>query len=248
VAGNTKVGNRNSLLGRWQHIDYVTGFNLDRRLYDVLGCVPTVPGAVGAFRKSALMEVGGFSSDTLAEDTDVTIALGRLGWKILYAEDARGYTETPASMGGLWRQRYRWSFGTMQSVWKHRRALVRRGEGPIGKIGLPYLVLLQIALPLLAPLVDILALYGILFLNPVTVIAYWLAFNLLVLMQGAYAFHMDHERPWVLWMLPLQAVVYRQLMYLVVLQSVASALQGLRLRWQHVERSGDVEVATESPP
>jgi poly-beta-1,6 N-acetyl-D-glucosamine synthase len=247
VAGNTKVGNRNSLLGRWQHIDYVTGFNLDRRLYDVLGCMPTVPGAVGAFRKSALMEVGGFSTDTLAEDTDVTIALGRLDWKVVYAEDARGYTETPASMGGLWRQRYRWSFGTMQSVWKHRRALFRRGEGPIGRIGLPYLVLFQIALPLLAPLVDILALYGILFLNPVTVIAYWLAFNLLVLMQGAYAFHLDHERPWVLWALPLQAVVYRQLMYLVVLQSVASALQGLRLRWQHVERSGDVEVATESP-
>ena len=247
VAGNTKVGNRNSRLGRWQHIDYVTGFNLDRRLYDTLGCMPTVPGAVGAFRKSALMEVGGFSSDTLAEDTDVTIALGRIGWKVVYAEDARAYTETPASLGGLWRQRYRWSFGTMQSVWKHRRALFRRGEGAIGKIGLPYLLLFQVALPLLAPLVDIFALYGILFLNPVTVIAYWLAFNLLVLMQGAYAFHLDQERPWVLWALPLQAVVYRQLMYLVILQSVASALQGLRLRWQHVERSGDVEVATESP-
>ncbi len=247
VAGNTKVGNRNSLLGRWQQIDYVTGFNLDRRLYDVLGCMPTVPGAVGAFRKSALAEVGGFSSDTLAEDTDVTIALGRLGWKVVYAEDARGYTETPASVGGLWRQRYRWSFGTMQSVWKHRRTLFRRGEGPIGKIGLPYLILFQIALPLLAPLVDIFALYGILFLDPVPVIAYWLAFNLLVLVQGAYAFHLDHERPWVLWALPLQTIVYRQLMYLVVLQSVASALQGMRLRWQHVERSGDVEVATDSP-
>jgi cellulose synthase/poly-beta-1,6-N-acetylglucosamine synthase-like glycosyltransferase/peptidoglycan/xylan/chitin deacetylase (PgdA/CDA1 family) len=247
VAGNTKVGNRNSMLGRWQHIDYVTGFNLDRRLYDVLGCMPTVPGAVGAFRRSALTEVGGFSSDTLAEDTDVTIALGRLGWKVVYAERARGFTETPASLGGLWRQRYRWSFGTMQSVWKHRRALFRRGEGPIGKIGLPYLVLFQIAMPPLAPLVDIFALYGILFLNPVTVIAYWLAFNLLLLMQGAYAFHLDRERPWVLWALPLQSFVYRQLMYLIVLQSAASALQGLRLRWQHVERSGDIEVATESP-
>jgi cellulose synthase/poly-beta-1,6-N-acetylglucosamine synthase-like glycosyltransferase/peptidoglycan/xylan/chitin deacetylase (PgdA/CDA1 family) len=247
VAGNTKVGNRNSVLGRFQHIDYVTGFNLDRRLYDVLGCMPTVPGAVGAFRKSALMEVGGFSSDTLAEDTDVTIALGRLGWKVVYAEGARGFTETPGSLGGLWRQRYRWSFGTMQSVWKHRRALFRRGEGQIGRIGLPYLVLFQIAMPLLAPLVDILALYGILFLDPVTVIACWLGFNLLVLMQGAYAFHLDHERPWVLWVLPLQSLVYRQLMYLVVLQSAASAVHGLRLRWQHVERSGDVEVATESP-
>ena len=246
VAGNTKVGNRRSLLGLWQHLDYVTGFNLDRRLYDVLGCMPTVPGAVGAFRKSALLEFGGFSSDTLAEDTDVTIALGRRGWKVVYAEDARGFTETPASLGGLWRQRYRWSFGTMQSVWKHRRALLRRREGPIGRIGLPYLILFQIALPLLAPLIDIFALYGILFLDPVPVLAYWLGFNLLVLLQGAYAFHLDRERPWPLIALPLQTFVYRQLMYLVVLQSVASAVQGLRLRWQHVERSGDVEVATQT--
>ncbi|HEX6586053.1 MAG TPA: bifunctional polysaccharide deacetylase/glycosyltransferase family 2 protein [Solirubrobacterales bacterium] len=244
VAGNTKVGNRRSLLGRWQHIDYVTGFNLDRRLYDVLGCMPTVPGAVGAFRKRALLEVGGFSSDTLAEDTDVTIALRRRAWTVLYAEDARAFTETPASLGALWRQRYRWSFGTMQSVWKHRRSLFRHDMGPIGTIGLPYLILFQIALPLLAPLIDVFALYGVLFLDPVPVIGYWLAFNLLVLAQGAYAFHLDKERVTALWAMPLQMVVYRQLMYLVVIQSIASAVQGLRLRWQHVERSGDVEVAT----
>jgi cellulose synthase/poly-beta-1,6-N-acetylglucosamine synthase-like glycosyltransferase len=248
VAGNTKVGNRRTLLGLWQHIDYVTGFNLDRRLYDVLGCMPTVPGAVGAFRRSALHEVGGFSSDTLAEDTDVTIALGRAGWKVVYAETARAFTETPGSWGGLWRQRYRWSFGTMQSVWKHRRAFLRRSEGPIGRIGLPYLVLFQIALPLLAPLIDIFALYGILFLDPLPVLGYWLAFNLLVLGQAAYAFRLDRERARMLWALPLQTFVYRQLMYLVVLQSVASALQGLRLRWQHVERSGDVDIPTQPQP
>ena len=244
VSGNTKVGNRRSLLGRWQHIDYVTGFNLDRRLLDVLGCMPTVPGAIGAFRRRALVEVGGISSETLAEDTDVTIALSRRGWKVVYAEKARGFTETPGTLSGLWRQRYRWSFGTMQSVWKHRGAVLRRSNGPIGMIGLPYLILFQIALPVLAPLIDIFALYGILFLDPLVVVAFWLAFNLLMLAQGAYAFHLDGERPSVLWALPLQTFVYRQLMYLVVMQSVASAVQGLRLRWQHIERSGDVEVAT----
>jgi cellulose synthase/poly-beta-1,6-N-acetylglucosamine synthase-like glycosyltransferase/peptidoglycan/xylan/chitin deacetylase (PgdA/CDA1 family) len=243
VAGNTKVGNRRSLLGRWQHIDYVMGFNLDRRLLDVLGCMPTVPGAIGAFRRSALLEVGGFSSDTLAEDTDVTIALSRLGWKVVYAERARGFTEVPGSLSGLWRQRYRWSFGTMQSVWKHKGALLRRSDGPIGMVGLPYLILFQIALPTLAPLIDLFALYGILFLDPLAVLTFWVAFNVLVLAQAMYAFHLDRESPRVLWALPLQAFVYRQLMYLVVLQSVASAVQGLRLRWQHIERSGDVEVA-----
>jgi cellulose synthase/poly-beta-1,6-N-acetylglucosamine synthase-like glycosyltransferase/peptidoglycan/xylan/chitin deacetylase (PgdA/CDA1 family) len=246
VAGNTKVGNRRRLLGLWQHIDYVTGFNLDRRLYDVLGCMPTVPGAIGAFRRSALAELGGFSSDTLAEDTDVTIALGRRGWKVVYAQGARAFTETPGTWSGLWRQRYRWSFGTMQSVWKHRRAFLRRSEGPIGRIGLPYLVLFSIALPLLAPLIDVFALYGVLFLDPIPVLAYWVGFNLVMLAQGAYAFHLDRENPRVLWALPLQTFVYRQLMYLVVLQSIASAVQGLRLRWQHVERSGDIEVATQT--
>jgi hypothetical protein len=93
-------------------------------------------------------------------------------------------------------------------------------------------------------LIDIFALYGILFLDPVVVIGFWLVFNLLMLAEGAYAFHLDGEKPWVLWALPLQTFVYRQLMYLVVIQSVASAVQGLRLRWQHIERSGDVEVAT----
>jgi poly-beta-1,6 N-acetyl-D-glucosamine synthase len=245
VAGNTKVGNRRGLLGRWQHIEYVTGFNLDRRLLDVLGCMPTVPGALGAFRKDALIEVGGFSSDTLAEDTDVTIALSRRGRRVVYEENARAFTETPATWSGLWRQRYRWSFGTMQSVWKHRDALLRRRDGPIGMIGLPYLILFQITLPLLGPLIDVFALYSILFFNP-TLIAFWVGFNLLNLAQGAYAFHLDRENPRVLWALPLQALVYRQLMYLVVLQSVASAVQGMRLRWQHIERSGDIEVATQA--
>jgi cellulose synthase/poly-beta-1,6-N-acetylglucosamine synthase-like glycosyltransferase/peptidoglycan/xylan/chitin deacetylase (PgdA/CDA1 family) len=246
VAGNAKVGNRGGILGRWQHIDYVTGFNLDRRLYDVMNCMPTVPGAVGAFRREALDDIGGFSPDTLAEDTDATIALGRLGWKVVYAEDARGFTEVPNKLGGLWRQRYRWSFGTMQSVWKHRSALIGRKQGRsrIGRLGLPYLIAFQILLPLLAPLVDLFALYGLLFLDPIPVLAYWGGFNLLMLAMAVYAFRLDGESLKPLWALPFQQFVYRQLMYLVVIQSIASAFQGIRLRWSHVERSGDVEVTT----
>jgi cellulose synthase/poly-beta-1,6-N-acetylglucosamine synthase-like glycosyltransferase len=244
VAGNTKVGNRRGLLGIWQHIDYVTGFNLDRRLYDVLRCMPTVPGAVGAFRRRAIDGPGGFLSDTLAEDTDLTIAIGRAGWKVLYVEDARGWTETPATLSGLWRQRYRWSYGTMQAVWKHRSALWRREPGKVGRRGLPYLILFQIALPFLAPLIDVCALYGIVFLNPLPIIAYWLGFNLVQLLLGAYAFRLDGERLRPLWAMPLQQFVYRQLMYLVVAQATISAVRGVRLRWQHIERTGEIEVAS----
>lgn len=244
VSGNTKVGNRKGLLGRWQHIDYVMGFNLDRRLYDVLQCMPTVPGAIGAFRRSALQQVGLFSAATLAEDTDVTIALGRAGWRVVYVEDARAFTEAPATLSSLWRQRYRWSYGTMQAVWKHKGALVRRDQGRVGRIGIPYLLLFQVALPLLAPLIDVFTIYGLLFLDPVPVLAYWLGFNALAVGLAAYAFRLDDESLRPLWAMPLQQVVYRQLMYLVVIQSVISALRGLRLRWQHVERTGEVELVS----
>lgn len=244
AAGNTKVGNRRGLLGRWQHIDYVTGFNLDRRLYDVLRCMPTVPGAVGAFRREAIDAAGGFSSSTLAEDTDLTIAIGRAGWRVVYVEDARGWTETPATLAGLWRQRYRWSYGTMQAVWKHRAALWRREPGKVGRRGLPYLLLFQIALPMLAPLMDAFALYGVIFLDPLPVLAYWLGFNTLQLALAAYAFRLDGESLRVLWAMPLQQLVYRQLMYLVVVQSAISAARGVRLRWQHVERTGEIELAS----
>jgi cellulose synthase/poly-beta-1,6-N-acetylglucosamine synthase-like glycosyltransferase len=242
VSGNTKVGNRRRLLGRWQHIEYVMGFNLDRRLFDVLRCMPTVPGAVGAFRRRALTDVGGVSGATLAEDTDLTLSIGRAGWRVVYAEDARAWTEAPATLRLLWRQRYRWCYGTLQAVWKHRAALWRPGEGRIGRRGLPYLVLFQIALPLLAPLIDLFSVYGLLFLNPVGVAGFWAVFTSLQLMLGWYAFRLDRESPWVLWAMPLQQLVYRQLMYLVVVESVLTALRGTRLHWRPIARSGEIEV------
>ena len=244
VSGNTKVGNRKGLLGRWQHIEYVMGFNLDRRLYDVLQCMPTVPGAIGAFRRQALDEVGGVSGETLAEDTDLTIAIGRAGWRVVFVEDARAWTEAPATLGQLWRQRYRWSYGTLQAVWKHKAALWRRGdEGRLGRRGLPYLILFQIALPLFAPLVDVFSLYGFVFLDPLAIVGFWLVFTSLQLFLGWYAFLLDRESPRVLWTMPLQQLVYRQVMYLVVVESVLSALRGARLRWRPMARSGEIEVA-----
>ncbi len=243
VSGNTKVGNRRRLLGRWQHIEYVMGFNLDRRLYDVLQCMPTVPGAVGAFRRRALDDIGGISAATLAEDTDTTLAIGRAGWRVVYAEEARAWTEAPSSLRELWRQRFRWCYGTLQAVWKHRAALWRPGEERIGRRGLPYLVLFQIVLPLLAPLIDLFSIYGLIFLDAREVLAFWLTFNALQLGLGWYAFRLDRESPRGLWAMPLQQFVYRQVMYLVVIESILSALNGTRMQWRSIPRSGEVEVA-----
>ncbi|MEU5386202.1 bifunctional polysaccharide deacetylase/glycosyltransferase family 2 protein [Kitasatospora cineracea] len=243
VSGNAKVINRGGLLGRWQHIEYVVGFNLDRRFFDLAQCMPTVPGAVGAFRRSALLRLGGVAEETLAEDTDLTMALCRAGWRVVYEERAIAWTEAPASLSALWRQRYRWCYGTLQAMWKHRRALAQHGQaGKLGRRGLLYLLVFQVLLPLLAPAVDVFAVYGLLFLDPVRIAAVWLGFLVLQVLSACYAFRLDGERLGPLWTLPLQQVVYRQLMYLVVIQSVWTALAGNRLRWQRMQRYGSLQA------
>jgi len=244
ASGNAKVGNRRGLLGRWQHIEYVVGFNLDRRMFDLLRCMPTVPGAVGAFRRRAVESVGGVSDATLAEDTDLTMALCRAGWRVVYVPQARAWTEAPASLGQLWRQRYRWCYGTLQSIWKHRRAVVERGAaGHLGRRGLPYLLMFQVALPVLAPVIDVAALFSLFTSDARTIGLTWLAFLAVQFAGAGYAFVLDGERLRTLWALPVQQVVYRQLMYLVVIQSLASAAYGVRLRWHKLHRTGQMEAA-----
>ena len=172
----------------------------------------------------------------------MTLAIGRLGLDVVYAEDARAWTETPATLGALWRQRYRWSYGTLQSIWKHRAAIWSHDGGALGRFGLPYLLLFQVLLPLLAPVIDVFALYGLLFLDPVLVAAYWGGFTLVQVGLAVYSFRLDGERLGPVWSLPLQQVVYRQLMYMVVIQSIVSASLGTRLRWQKLHRTGQSAV------
>ncbi|HWM37849.1 MAG TPA: glycosyltransferase, partial [Streptomyces sp.] len=247
VAGNAKVGNRQKLIGAWQHIEYVMGFNLDRRMYDVLRCMPTIPGAVGAFRRTALWRVGGMSDDTLAEDTDVTMALHRDGWQVVYAERARAWTEAPQSVKQLWSQRYRWSYGTMQAIWKHRRSVVERGpSGRFGRIGLPLVSLFTVFAPLLAPLIDVFLVYGLVFGPTLRTAGAWLAVLAVQGLCAAYAFRLDKERLTPLLTLPLQQLWYRQLMYMVVMQSWITALTGGRLRWQKLRRTGQLGAAPSS--
>jgi cellulose synthase/poly-beta-1,6-N-acetylglucosamine synthase-like glycosyltransferase/peptidoglycan/xylan/chitin deacetylase (PgdA/CDA1 family) len=239
VSGNTKVGNTKRLLGRWQRLEYVMGFNLDRRMYDVLGCMPTVPGAIGAFRASALAAVDGFSDDTLAEDTDLTMALHRAGYRVVFEPRAIALTEAPQNLGDLWRQRYRWSYGTIQSVWKHRRALVARGPGSrLGRVGLPYLIVFQIMLPLLGPVFDLFTIYGLLFLDRTLIAEFWLAFTTIQMATCIYALRLDREPVGDVWTLPLQQFVYRQVMYLVVIQAMDTALTGARTGWHKLRRHG----------
>ncbi|MER6344600.1 bifunctional polysaccharide deacetylase/glycosyltransferase family 2 protein [Streptomyces sp. NPDC001595] len=241
VAGNAKVGNRDTIIGAWQHIEYVMGFNLDRRMYDLLRCMPTIPGAIGAFRRDAVLEVGGMSEDTLAEDTDITIAMHRAGWQVVYQEHARAWTEAPGSLKQLWSQRYRWSYGTMQALWKHRKSVTDSGpSGRFGRVGMPLVVIFQIVTPVCAPLIDVFTAYSMIFIDFQAALYAWLAVLGVQLFCAAYAFRLDREKYRYLLMMPLQQLAYRQMMYLVLIHSSITALTGGRLRWQKLKRTGEV--------
>jgi cellulose synthase/poly-beta-1,6-N-acetylglucosamine synthase-like glycosyltransferase len=239
VSGYAKVVNRSGLLGRWQHLEYVVGFNLDRRMLDAAGCMPTIPGAIGAFRRDALRDARGVSAQTLAEDTDLTMTIIRAGWQVSYEPTAVAWTEAPATWRQLWRQRYRWSYGTLQVLWKHRRCLHERGTaGRMGRYYLPYLLLFQVLLPLAAPLIDVYGIYGLATQPLGTIATAWMAFTALQLATTAYALRLDRAPYGPLWAAPLQQVFYRQLNYLVVVQALVMALLGTRLRWHRMHRTG----------
>jgi cellulose synthase/poly-beta-1,6-N-acetylglucosamine synthase-like glycosyltransferase/peptidoglycan/xylan/chitin deacetylase (PgdA/CDA1 family) len=243
VSGNVKIANRDTFLTRLQHIEYVIGFTVDRRMHDLTGSICTIPGAAGAFRRAAIADAGGVSDLTLAEDTDLTIGIGRAGWRMVYVDDAIAWTEAPTALKQLWQQRFRWTYGTLQSAWRHRRAIIQRGPaGRLGRLGLLHIIAFQIVLPMTAPLIDVFFLYGLFFLNPGTTLLLWLSIMLVQSAGAAYAFHLDREDKGALWLIPMQQLVYRQLMYVVLAQSLAAALSGIMVRWQRMHRNGALEA------
>jgi cellulose synthase/poly-beta-1,6-N-acetylglucosamine synthase-like glycosyltransferase/spore germination protein YaaH/peptidoglycan/xylan/chitin deacetylase (PgdA/CDA1 family) len=257
VAGNAIVGNRVNLVTRWQALEYVTAQNLERRALAALGAVTVVPGAVGAWRKAALTELGGYPPDTLAEDQDLTLAVQRAGWRVEFDPEARAYTEAPDTVAGLLKQRYRWSFGTLQCLWKHRSALFNPKRPVLGFVALPQIWLFQILLTAVAPLVDLAVIwslvagaYGLVSHptewqpdNMLKPLFYWAAFIFLDLSAGALGMALERRAPWrdLAW-LPAQRFGYRQLMYYVVMKSIDSAIRGARVGWGRLERRGSVAV------
>ena len=162
VAGNAKVGNRLNMLTRWQALEYITAQNLERRALATLGCITVVPGAVGAWRREAIVKLGGFPANTLAEDQDLTIMVQRAGYKVLFDQEAIAWTEAPDTMAGLAKQRFRWAFGTLQCLWKHRRVNLNPRYGALGLVAMPQVWMFQIALALVSPLIDLALIYQIL--------------------------------------------------------------------------------------
>ena len=258
VAGNVKVGNQLNLWTRWQMIEYVSGQNLDRRAYATLHAITVVPGAVGAWRRDAVIACGGFAADTLAEDMDLTWRIRRAGWRVANAPDAFGYTEAPDTVSMLFRQRFRWSLGTLQCLWKHRDALGRFGW--FGCVLLPSMWVFQVLYQTISPIVDLqmaLALLGVASAwltrgfaqsdwGPLpqavhaleVTFAFYAFFFGVELISALIAFRLGRERMKPLWWLFAQRFAYRQLLYAAMLKSLSAAIRGSRTGWGKLERKG----------
>jgi len=260
VAGNVKVGNRSRWLTRWQALEYITSQNMEKRAFDLLNCITVVPGALGAWRKKAIDEAGGITADTVAEDADLTIAIRRMGWRVSYDEEAIAWTEAPETPGALIRQRFRWTFGTLQSFWKHSSTLFRPKYGTLGWIALPNIFVFQLALPLISPIIDMMflgsvALWGLAQLRIAQMPQLWtsadversvlffLGFLLIDVFTCIVAFALEKNEDWTL-LVPvlLQRFYYRQLMYVVLFRSVKEAVSGRPVGWRGVEREAPPTV------
>ncbi|GAC1512360.1 MAG: glycosyltransferase [Terriglobales bacterium] len=258
VAGNAKVGNRINLWTRWQALEYITSQNFERRALNTMGAVSVVPGAIGAWRTSAVREAGGYHTDTVAEDADLTMALLRLGYRVEYEDIALAYTEAPSNANGLMRQRFRWSFGILQAVWKHRGVFARKGV--LGWVALPNILIFQILLPLVSPFIDIMFVVGALWYfvqklfhpestDPASfhrLVIFFAAFLIIDFITSAIAFALERRQPearedaWLLSQVWLQRFAYRQLFSVVLFKTVKRAIEGRRFAWDKLERTAEV--------
>jgi peptidoglycan-N-acetylglucosamine deacetylase len=238
VCGNVEVGNVNSWLTRFQAIEYVTSQNFDRRAFALLNCVSVVPGALGAWRREAIRAVGGYSGETLTEDADLTLTILRAGARIVYEPRAIGRTEAPETVEGLLKQRFRWTYGTYQCLYKHRRTFFR---GTLGWIGLPNMVVFQVLFAALSPIGDLVMILSLFRADFGAFAAGYVAFLLMDVCGSLLAFVLDGKPVRWLWMLLIQRFTYRQMMYYVSLKAMVAAMRGARHGWRKLDRTGTVD-------
>lgn len=242
VAGNVKVGNRINLLTLWQSLEYITSQNFDRQAFAALKSVPVIPGAIGAWRKSVVDEVGGFEANTLAEDTDLTFKIRLLGYDTLCNNAALAYTEAPDNLQALAKQRFRWSFGILQALWKHHRKLFRPRYGAFSMVIMPSMWIYNFLMQALAPLVDLLILISLFSAQRVMVLYYAAIYFVVDFIVSLIVLHMDREDKkqllWLFW----QRIFYREFLYYIVIKAMLAALRGGIVGWGKLHRKDTVSL------
>jgi peptidoglycan-N-acetylglucosamine deacetylase len=241
VSGHAKVGNMRKFIARCQSLEYICGFNLDRQAYHYLNCITVVPGAVSALRKSAVLQAGGISTDTLAEDTDLTLSLHRNGYLISYVADALAFTEAPETIVALAKQRFRWGFGTIQCLWKHRDMVMNPHFKALGCFSLPGTWFFQVLLVAVAPIIDLLVILSLLFgWSSPALYAYFAVFLFMDIVLAALGCLMEHEPVLQAWLAVPMRFIYRPMLAWVVWKSLFKAAKGVLVSWGKIERTASV--------
>ena len=241
VAGNVKVGNEVNLLTKWQAIEYTTSQNFDRRAYANINAITVVPGAIGGFRREAIEKAGGFTTDTLAEDCDLTIRILRTGYIIENENNSIAITEAPEKTKQFIKQRTRWSFGVMQTFWKHRDTLFNKKYKGLGFWAIPNILIFQFIIPFFSPLADLFMIFGLFSGNAVKIGIYYGIFMLVDISISVVAFIFEKEKPFkLIWLIP-QRFVYRWIMYVVLFKSFLKAIKGELQQWGVLKRTGNVK-------
>lgn len=243
VAGTVKVGNITNILARWQALEYTVSIFLERAAQAYLNAIIIVPGACGAWRKEAILAAGGYSSDTLAEDCDLTLAVRRAGYRIVQDNSAEGFTEVPSDMATLAKQRYRWIFGNMQSFWKHRSIAFNRNYGWLGMVIMPYAMFNIITPILFIPLLVGLAVSNIINEQFLLILGYIVLVLALQLITGSIAVLLARERRSLLLAIPITRFVYGPLKTYLLYKSVATILRGSQVSWNKFQRTNSVTIA-----
>jgi peptidoglycan-N-acetylglucosamine deacetylase len=263
VAGNAKVGNRVNLWTRWQALEYITSQNFERRALDLFDVVMVVPGAIGAWRTSTVKAGGGYHTNTVAEDADLTMNVLEQGYSVIYEDQALAFTEAPVNADGLMRQRFRWSFGILQAIWKHRGAISKHRA--MGLFALPNILIFQILLPLVSPLIDLMFVAGVFhyfidrYFHPDTastasfykLITFFGAFLLIDFVTSALAFALERKHPaskgdaWLLVHIWIQRFTYRQVFSVVLFKTLKRAFDGKPFAWDKLDRTAQMSKETD---
>lgn len=251
VAGVVEVGNRSSFLGQCQSLEYIVSQSVMRRAQEVFDGILVVPGAVGAWRTRAVRQAHLFSGQTVTEDADLTVAVHRAGYKVRFQEQARSITEAPTGVSAFMRQRVRWTFGMLQTSWKHRGAIT---EGrTVGFISIIDAIWFGVASSIFAPLVDLLlvllVVQGAFALStggaaviaslPASLFVAYFALTLLDVANTLVAFRFERRMDWkLLAFVPLLRFGYRQLLYIATLKALAQVVTGTAAGWNKLDRTG----------
>ena len=248
VGGNVKVANNKKLLSRQQSLEYIMGLTLQRKAFAHLGCMQVISGAIGAFRREAIVGIGGYSTNTIVEDMDTTIELARQHYKVVYNPSAIAYTEAPESMEAFMKQRKRWIYGSFQVIAKHKDILFKRNTNFMGFIGMPYF--------LVSPFLDIIitVLFALTLARAIVVDNvndFFIMVTIMFLLQVTlimYALAADKENKKLIALAIIDSFIYCHILSWATLGAGVQYLRGRKMSWNKLERYGKNIVPQESAP